>query len=159
MKLKSFNYPVAIIVFIIASVYVITFLAPVSFFQSIPLCPLKFWTGIPCPLCGMSRAFASISHGDFNEAVRYHPLSPLFYMIGILSVIFLVLNVSAVWPLKKTLREDKETSFPRPVPRSWQGAGGKRESSLFKKLSPLNIALFLSVLLIAVWMIRYNPFF
>jgi len=130
LKLKPFKYTAAIIIFIIASVYVITFLAPVSFFQTIPLCPLKFWTGIPCPLCGMSRAFAGISHGEFLEAVRYHPLSPLFYAAGILTVVFL----------------------------AFDGRGFESARTIIVRHS-VKIALFLSALLIAVWVIRYNPFF
>jgi len=132
--------PVLIVAFLISAVYVISFLAPEAFFQNIPLCPLKFWTGIPCPLCGMSRAFASISHGEFAEAVRYHPLSLLFYPAGIFLVLFLVLDFSLV----RRVKINQKSSMP---------AEGK------KIFNPLVILLFLSVLLIVVWIIRYNPFF
>lgn len=28
-------------------------------------CPIKQWTGISCPGCGMTRAWLSVLHGDF----------------------------------------------------------------------------------------------
>ena len=37
-------------------------------------CPIKQWTGISCPGCGMTRAWLSVLHGDFFAAFSYHPL-------------------------------------------------------------------------------------
>ncbi len=37
-------------------------------------CPIRWFTGISCPGCGMSRAFFSLLHLDFAGAFRYHPL-------------------------------------------------------------------------------------
>lgn len=37
-------------------------------------CPIRELTGIPCPGCGMSRAWLSLLRGDFAAAWRYHPL-------------------------------------------------------------------------------------
>jgi hypothetical protein len=36
-------------------------------------CPLRATTGIPCPLCGMTRACVAIAHADVIAAVRYNP--------------------------------------------------------------------------------------
>jgi len=134
--------------FFIGSAYIITFLAPVSLFQNIPLCPLKFWTGIPCPLCGMTRAFASISHGDFIAAVGYHPLSPVFYLSGILLAFALCFDISLFRPANKGIGEESKLLPP-----------SKPGLRILKKLTPVYIALFMSLLLIVVWIIRYNPFF
>jgi hypothetical protein len=41
------------------------------------ICPFRFLTGWPCPLCGMTRAMASLGHGQWEKAIGYHPLSPL----------------------------------------------------------------------------------
>ena len=43
------------------------------------LCPLFHLTGVQCPFCGMTRAFISITHADFAEAIDYNPGSPLIY--------------------------------------------------------------------------------
>ena len=40
-------------------------------------CPIKFFTGIPCPGCGMSRAIMSCLTLDFDIAFALHPLFPL----------------------------------------------------------------------------------
>ena len=37
-------------------------------------CPIKFFTGISCAGCGMSRAWLSVLRLDMAGAFRYHPL-------------------------------------------------------------------------------------
>ncbi|HNS98895.1 MAG TPA: DUF2752 domain-containing protein [Polyangiaceae bacterium] len=46
-----------------------------------PACPTKQWFGMPCPTCGMSRAFASLSRGQWGEAMRYNRASPIVYVL------------------------------------------------------------------------------
>lgn len=41
------------------------------------LCPMALVLGMPCPGCGLTRAFCFASHGHFVEAFGYHPLWPL----------------------------------------------------------------------------------
>lgn len=40
-------------------------------------CLFRRLTGIPCPGCGMTRAFLAAFRLDFSEAFRMHPLWPL----------------------------------------------------------------------------------
>ncbi len=40
-------------------------------------CLLRRATGIPCPGCGMTRAFDRLADGDWAGAVAAHPLAPL----------------------------------------------------------------------------------
>ena len=40
-------------------------------------CPLLFFFGIPCPFCGMTRAFLCLLSGDLTTAFYYHPLWPV----------------------------------------------------------------------------------
>lgn len=40
-------------------------------------CPLRFLVGVPCPLCGMSRALYALLHGDIPGSFYYHPLWPV----------------------------------------------------------------------------------
>lgn len=49
-------------------------------------CPIKWFTGISCPSCGMTRAVLSIMKFDFKMALYYHPL---FWLI-IPSVLFII---------------------------------------------------------------------
>ena len=37
-------------------------------------CPFRNLTGIPCPGCGMSRAWFAALRLDFSGAFRYHPM-------------------------------------------------------------------------------------
>ncbi len=37
-------------------------------------CPIRYATGVPCPGCGMTRAWLAVLHGDLAAAFAYHPL-------------------------------------------------------------------------------------
>lgn len=41
------------------------------------ICIFKVYTGLPCPGCGMTRAFMAVFHLDFHTAFFWHPLWPL----------------------------------------------------------------------------------
>ena len=44
-------------------------------------CPIRRMTGIPCPGCGLTRAYISLFRFDIKEAFIYHPLFPLIPLI------------------------------------------------------------------------------
>lgn len=44
------------------------------------MCIFKLITGIPCPGCGMTRAFTHFFLGNIHEAFYYHPL---FWLVPI----------------------------------------------------------------------------
>ena len=48
------------------------------------LCPFRALTGLPCPGCGMTRAFCAIGHGDFAGALGFNPLAPLVFAAALL---------------------------------------------------------------------------
>jgi len=43
------------------------------------VCLLRGLVGIPCPSCGLTRAFCALSHFELREALRYHALSPVLF--------------------------------------------------------------------------------
>jgi hypothetical protein len=43
------------------------------------VCLLRGLVGIPCPSCGLTRAFCALSHFEVREALRHHALSPLIF--------------------------------------------------------------------------------
>lgn len=49
-------------------------------------CVFLHFTGIPCPGCGMTRAFLSVIRLDFLGALRYNPL--IFCMPYVFAYIF-----------------------------------------------------------------------
>lgn len=50
-------------------------------------CPARLIVGVPCPFCGMTRAFMSILHGNIADSFYYHPLWPVA-IIAILIITF-----------------------------------------------------------------------
>ena len=43
-------------------------------------CPMLHLTGLPCPLCGMTRAFAALSAGRFAQAVSFNFAAPVLFL-------------------------------------------------------------------------------
>jgi hypothetical protein len=52
---------------------IIIFISVVSFYLSIG-CPIRYFFGISCMGCGMTRAMVSLLHFDFVSAFNFHPL-------------------------------------------------------------------------------------
>ena len=77
---------------LLAAVYVSSFFLTAD--SDNVLCALRAATGVPCPLCGMSRAFISISHGEFARAVSFHPLSPFAYAAGVILTMLMIGELS-----------------------------------------------------------------
>ena len=49
---------------------------PIAFFFFRSGCPFYRLTGIPCPVCGMTRAYLAALRLNFSAAFRLHPLWP-----------------------------------------------------------------------------------
>lgn len=47
-------------------------------------CMLKSKTTLPCPGCGLTRSFCSLSQGRFVDAAIYNPLGPVAYVIVVI---------------------------------------------------------------------------
>jgi len=47
----------------------------------LPPCPLHYFTGIPCPACGLTTSWAHLLRGDWALAWQTHPLGPLFFLL------------------------------------------------------------------------------
>jgi len=45
-------------------------------------CPLRSLTGIPCPLCGMSRACAAAAHGHILQSLAFNPAGIVVMLFG-----------------------------------------------------------------------------
>ena len=42
-----------------------------------PTCLLRIWFGLPCPGCGMTRAWVHVAHGDLGTAFAYNFFGPI----------------------------------------------------------------------------------
>lgn len=45
------------------------------------LCGFHWLTGLPCPLCGMTRAIFALGKGHFREAIGFNALSPVGFLM------------------------------------------------------------------------------
>ena len=43
------------------------------------LCLVHAALATDCPLCGMTRSFVALAHGDLAAALRFHPAGPLLF--------------------------------------------------------------------------------
>ena len=50
-------------------------------------CISQFLTGYPCPGCGLTRAFASLSHFDLISSLRFNPEALLFTLIAAVAAV------------------------------------------------------------------------
>lgn len=60
----------------------------VAVFGSIPLCPFAIVTRHPCPGCGLTRASLAMLHGDFAQALHFHPVSLVMAPIAIAGIAY-----------------------------------------------------------------------
>jgi len=51
-------------------------------------CPFRSLTGLPCPICGISRSSALMLHGDVVGSFRAHPIGPLFILAAIAAIVW-----------------------------------------------------------------------
>ena len=65
-------------------------------------CPLRSLTGIPCPLCGMTRAVTAAFRFDFIGSLRFNPAGLLIIAV-------------AAWALI-TLRKRPQLAIPVWIP-------------------------------------------
>jgi len=61
-------------VWLIASLAVVAALLLLAYAFQITICPLKRFTGVPCPTCGSTRAVLRALRGDFAGAWVMQPL-------------------------------------------------------------------------------------
>ena len=60
------------------------------------VCPLRLLTGLPCPVCGMTRSFVYTLHGRLGDAFAAHAFGPALVA---LAAVWLVLGRRAAGDL------------------------------------------------------------
>jgi hypothetical protein len=56
-------------------------------------CPLYEMTGIKCALCGLTRSFCSLAHGDWRQSIRFHFLGPIIFAFTCFQVPYRIYGV------------------------------------------------------------------
>lgn len=55
------------------------------------VCVSRLMWGVPCPGCGLTRAFCFMTHGEFEPAIRFNALAPLAAVyLGVLWIYYLI---------------------------------------------------------------------
>lgn len=56
---------------------------PILPVEVVPPCPLRTLTGVPCPLCGMTRGVTAAVHGQIGHALFLNPGSVAAVIVAI----------------------------------------------------------------------------
>lgn len=56
------------------------------------VCMFHEITGLPCPGCGLTRGMTAFARGDVQQALRWHPFTPVFALGLVLMVVVTVLR-------------------------------------------------------------------
>jgi hypothetical protein len=56
-------------------------------------CLLYETFGIKCALCGLTRSFCSLAHGNLLESLRFHSLGPLIFAFTLFQVLYRIYGV------------------------------------------------------------------
>lgn len=67
-----------------SAVFAVSALWRPSELPGVVLCPFRAVTGLPCPGCGMTRAFCALGHGDLSGAFGYNALAPFVFAAALL---------------------------------------------------------------------------
>lgn len=80
------------------------------------LCPFRLLTGLPCPLCGLTRSWVATMHGDLPTALTLNPFGPPAMALAVVTVLI------GLRALLEQGRRDRSLS-PRPGGRVLAFAG------------------------------------
>ena len=93
---RSLTIPLEPMRWLVVGCLGIALLGLVMPFPVFPPCPMLTVTGVPCPMCGMTRSVRSFSVGDIDASIRYQPFGMIAAVVGI--------GVLALWATPATRR-------------------------------------------------------
>ena len=85
-----------------AAALAVSFVWTPSAMPKMEMCLMRRLTGIPCPGCGLSRAFCAISHGELGAAWTFNPFGFVFYVLALALV---------AWPFVARANPELERAF------------------------------------------------
>jgi Protein of unknown function (DUF2752) len=50
-------------------------------------CPLRSATGIPCPLCGITRAVVAAAHGHVGASLAFNPAGVVVLLVAVIALL------------------------------------------------------------------------
>ena len=92
---------IAVIAAAVAAALYYYFLSPEEHPYLMLQCPLKYFLGLDCGICGAQRALHAALNGEFAKAVSYNPFLVLTFPYPLLVIYSMVFkNRLAVWLYK-----------------------------------------------------------
>jgi len=70
----------------------------------LPPCGFLAATGVPCPSCGLTTAFAHMVRLNPLAAAHVHPVGVALFMVVVVSVLICAMAAARGWPLEDTLK-------------------------------------------------------
>jgi len=59
-------------------------------------CLLYKTLGVKCALCGLSRSFCSLAHGDFLKSLRFHTIGPAIFIFVCLQIPYRIWAIALI---------------------------------------------------------------
>lgn len=63
-------------------------------------CPIRHFTGVPCPTCGMTRSFMAVAAGDWNRAFTQHLFGPFLFVSCAIALLHIAIELKVGHKLK-----------------------------------------------------------
>jgi hypothetical protein len=63
------------------------------------ICLFQLLTTLPCPSCGMTRAFIALGHGHLRDAIAFNVASPFVYAAAWLGLTFAIVQAATNRPV------------------------------------------------------------
>ena len=64
-----------------AALLAVLWLTPLPAEPKFQLCGFHWLTGLPCPLCGLTRGVFALAKGHWSQALHFNALSPLGFIM------------------------------------------------------------------------------
>lgn len=75
-------------------------------------CPVRYYLGVPCPGCGLSRSMEAFLHGDWEASFTIHAFGPFFLLaIGILILVNLLPSNYRLQVIEQVKSFERKTYF------------------------------------------------
>lgn len=75
------------------------------------LCPFRATTGLPCPGCGLTRAFCAIGRGELERALHFNIISPVVFLAAVVVWLYAVSVLLKINPLRDVLARLKPNAL------------------------------------------------
>lgn len=77
------------------------------------VCPFRWLTGVPCPTCGATHAFAALVDGHLAASLAFHPAVAPACLLGILYIVYSLIVVAMRLPRLRLTLDRRDATITR----------------------------------------------